>query len=81
MAHHGEEPPISGTCGSGTIFFSRCNMACVYCQNFEFSQAGERAREVNDQELADIMLELQARVSHKINFVKPTHVMTQILKA
>ena len=55
MPHHGEEPPISGSSGSGTIFFSCCNMGCVYCQNYEFSQLGE-GREAGSEELAKFML-------------------------
>jgi len=81
LAHHGEEPPISGTKGSGTIFFSHCNMACVYCQNYEFSQKNEQGRGVSDQELAQIMLKLQGMGCHNINLVSPTHVMPQILQA
>lgn len=80
MPHHGEEPPISGERGSGTIFFSHCNMACVYCQNYKFSQLGE-GREVDSEELADFMLQLQSLGCHNINLVTPTHVMPQILKA
>ena len=80
LAHHGEEPPISGTSGSGTIFFTNCNMGCVYCQNYEFSQSGE-GREVDFEELAGFMLELQKLGCHNINLVTPTHVMPQILKA
>jgi putative pyruvate formate lyase activating enzyme len=80
MPHHGEEPPISGQRGSGTIFFSHCNMNCVYCQNYEFSQIGE-GKEVDFQELADFMLQLQDMGCHNINLVTPTHVMPQILKA
>ena len=80
MPHHGEEPPISGTQGSGAIFFSGCNMACVYCQNYEFSQLGQ-GREVDFEELAHFMLELQKMGCHNINLVTPTHVMPQILKA
>jgi len=78
MSHHGEEPPVSGTRGSGTIFFSNCNMACVYCQNYDFSQSGQ-GREVTTEELASFMLELQAAGCHNINLVTPTHVMPQIL--
>ncbi len=81
MAHHGEEPPISGEFGSGTIFFAGCNMACVYCQNYEFSQLDSPAKEVTCQEIANIMLELQNSACHNINFVTPTHVMPQILQA
>jgi putative pyruvate formate lyase activating enzyme len=80
MPHHGEEPPISGTQGSGTIFFSWCNMACVYCQNYEFSQLGQ-GREVEFEELAQFMLTLQKLGCHNINLVTPAHVMPQILKA
>ncbi len=80
MPHHGEEPPISATHGSGTIFFSHCNMACVYCQNYEFSQS-EEGREVDFEELAGFMLELQGLGCHNINLVTPTHVLPQILKA
>lgn len=80
MPHHGEEPPISGKLGSGAIFFSNCNMACVYCQNYEFSQKG-KGREVEPEELARFMLDLQARGCHNINLVTPTHVMPQILRA
>ncbi len=80
MSHHGEEPPISGSQGSGTIFFSNCNMGCVYCQNYEFSQLGQ-GREARLEELAEFMLELQRLGCHNINFVTPTHVMPQILKS
>lgn len=80
MAHRGEEPPISGTKGSGTIFFTNCNMGCVYCQNYEFSQLGQ-GREVEFEELANFMLELQKLGCHNINLVTPTHVMPQILKS
>jgi len=80
MPHHGEEPPISGQRGSGTIFFSGCNMACVYCQNYEFSQLDE-GREVGFEELATFMLQLQGMGCHNINLVTPTHVMPQILES
>ena len=80
LAHQGEEPPISGTSGSGTIFFTNCNMGCVYCQNYEFSQLGQ-GKEVEFEELAGFMLELQKLGCHNINLVTPTHVMPQILKA
>jgi putative pyruvate formate lyase activating enzyme len=81
MAHHGEEPPVSGENGSGTIFFAGCNMACIYCQNYEFSQESCPAREVDSRELASIMLELQNSRCHNINLVTPTHILPQILKA
>ena len=80
LSHQGEEPPVSGKSGSGTIFFSNCNMACVYCQNYEFSQEG-RGREVSPEVLAGYMLELQRLNCHNINLVTPTHVLPQILKA
>ncbi|MEW6101783.1 MAG: radical SAM protein [Candidatus Omnitrophota bacterium] len=80
MPHRGEEPAVSGQSGSGTIFFSHCNMACAYCQNYEFSQEGQ-GREVENAELADFMLELKRLGCHNINLVTPTHVMPQILKA
>ncbi len=78
--HHGEEDPLRGWSGSGTIFFSRCNLRCVYCQNWEISQGGG-GREVEDEELAEIMLALQARGCHNVNFVSPSHVVAQILSA
>lgn len=80
MAHHGEEPPVSGEHGSGTIFFSYCNMSCAYCQNYEFSQLGS-GKEITIKELAEIMLKLQDMGCHNINFVTPTHVMPQIIMA
>lgn len=80
MPHHGEEPPISGERGSGTIFFSYCSMSCVYCQNYQFSQLDE-GREVSFEELADFMLKLQDMGCHNINLVTPAHVMPQILKS
>jgi putative pyruvate formate lyase activating enzyme len=81
MPHYGEEPPISGKRGSGPIFFSHCNMACVYCQNYEFSQLGQGGREAKFEDLADFMLQLQTLGCHNINLVTPTHIMPQILKA
>ena len=78
MAHHGEEPPISGDKGSGTIFFSHCNMGCVYCQNYEFSQLG-KGIEYTINQLAKLMLDLQSLGCHNINLVTPTHVLPQIL--
>jgi putative pyruvate formate lyase activating enzyme len=80
ISHLGEEPPVSGSSGSGTIFFSNCNMGCVYCQNYEFSQLGA-GREYGFEELAQIMLSLQSSGCHNINLVTPTHVLPQILKA
>ncbi|MFA4888204.1 MAG: radical SAM protein [Candidatus Omnitrophota bacterium] len=80
IPHHGEEPPISGTAGSGTIFFSGCNLHCLYCQNYEFSQL-KQGREVEPEELALIMLKIQEEGVHNLNFVTPTHILPQILKA
>lgn len=78
--HHGEEPPISGTKGSGTIFFSHCNMKCVYCQNYYFSQL-DKGNEISIPTLAKMMLYLQKSGCHNINLVSPTHFAPQILLA
>lgn len=78
--HFGEEPPLVGRYGSGTIFFTHCNLNCIYCQNYDISQYG-MGYEVSDNELADMMLSLQRKGCHNINFVSPTHVVPQILKA
>ncbi len=78
--HFGEEDCLRGRRGSGTIFFSRCNLRCVFCQNWDISQqkAGE---EVNVARLAAIMLDLQQQGCHNINFVTPEHVVPQIVEA
>jgi putative pyruvate formate lyase activating enzyme len=78
--HRGEEKPIRGYRGSGTVFFSYCNMRCVYCQNYQISQLGE-GKEVSPEELAEIFLELQAMGCHNLNLVTPSHVVPQILSA
>jgi len=78
--HHGEEPPLSGTKGSGTIFFTNCNLHCVYCQNYPISQMGNGA-ERTVGELACQMLWLQEQGCHNLNLVTPTHFVPQILKA
>lgn len=78
--HLGEEDPLRGWRGSGTIFFSRCNLRCQFCQNFEISQQ-DSGREVTGEELAAMMLELQALGCHNINLVSPSHVVAQILEA
>lgn len=78
--HRGEEPPISGTKGSGTIFFSGCTLQCVFCQNFPISHLGN-GEELATAALAQKMLQLQRRGAHNINFVTPTHFMPQILAA
>ena len=79
-AHFGEETPLVGRHGSGTIFFSHCNLLCLFCQNYEISHLGE-GRELDDAQLAAIMLDLQAAGCHNINFVTPSHVVPQILAA
>lgn len=78
--HLGEEDPLRGWRGSGTIFFTRCNLRCQYCQNHDISQT-DAGREVEPQNMAAIMLELQASGCHNINFVSPSHVVAQILAA
>jgi putative pyruvate formate lyase activating enzyme len=78
--HHGEEPYLSGKYGSGTIFFTHCNLRCVYCQNHTISQQ-TCGREIGCENLADIMLELQEAKCHNINLVSPTHFVPQILSA
>lgn len=80
IAHHGEEPALSGRKGSGTIFFTHCNMKCVYCQNYIFSQL-DNGEEVGIEKLASIMIELQDMGCHNINLVNPTHFALQILAA
>ena len=80
FAHFGEEDCLRGTAGSGTIFFSFCNLKCVFCQNHDASQAGH-GDEKRPEELASIMLELQEQGCHNINFVTPEHVVPQVLEA
>lgn len=79
-AHFGEEAPLVGRYGSGTIFFTHCNLKCNFCQNFEISHKGV-GKPVSDLELADMMLRLQDEGCHNINFVTPSHVVPQILSA
>jgi len=78
--HFGEEPPLVGSSGSGTIFFSGCNLACVFCQNYDISQQ-DHGQDVSADALASMMLQLQDLGCHNINFVTPTHVVPQILEA
>ncbi len=78
--HRGEEPPISGTKGSGTIFFSNCTLACRFCQNFPISQLGN-GTELTTSELAAKMLRLQKQGVHNINLVTPGHFLPQFLAA
>ena len=82
-AHHGEEPALSGTRGSGTIFFGNCNMRCVYCQNHQISQGPreQQANEVSCHDLAGHMLALQSQGCHNINLVTPSHFVPQIVQA
>jgi len=77
--HFGEEEPITGANGSGTIFFSNCNLRCIFCQNWPISHEG-KGKEMTDEDLAEIMIELQKTGCHNINLVTPTHVMPNILK-
>jgi putative pyruvate formate lyase activating enzyme len=78
--HYGEEPPLVGREGSGTIFLTHCSLRCVFCQNYDISHLG-KGREVEAEEMARIMVELQLRGCHNINFVTPTHYLAQILEA
>jgi putative pyruvate formate lyase activating enzyme len=79
-AHFGEEGPLVGSHGSGTIFFTNCNLLCVFCQNWEISHLGI-GEEVSSEALALMMLDLKRQGCHNINFVTPTHVVPQILEA
>jgi putative pyruvate formate lyase activating enzyme len=78
--HFGEEDPLRGYRGSGTIFFAWCNLSCQYCQNYDISQHGH-GREVEPEELAQMMLSLQEQGCHNVNLVSPTHVTAPILAA
>ena len=82
-AHRGEEPALSGSNGSGTIFFGNCNMACVYCQNYQISRAwrGQQFKEMDFRTLAERMLYLQGLGCHNINFVSPSHYVPQMVRA
>lgn len=78
--HFGEEDPLVGRRGSGAIFFSYCNLSCLFCQNYRISQEGE-GEEVSAAQLASVMLHLQQKGCHNINLVSPSHVVPQILEA
>jgi len=78
--HYGEERSLVGDHGSGTIFFSNCNLRCVFCQNWPISHEG-KGEEITDEDLADLMIGLQGIGCHNINLVTPTHVMPNILNA
>ncbi len=79
--HYGEEPPVSGRSGSGTVFFAGCNMRCVYCQNYPISQLKSAFRSLSVDELSNIMIELQNRGAHNINLVTPSHFVHLICEA
>lgn len=76
--HFFEEPVISGTRGSGTVFFCGCSLGCIFCQNRDISRSGELGREISERELADIMLGLEARGAHNINLVTGAHFVSKI---
>lgn len=78
--HHGEEPPISGSGGSGTVFYSDCTMDCFFCQNFPISKLGV-GREMTVGELGDAMVGLQRKGAHNVNFVTPTHHVAHLIGA
>lgn len=78
--HFGEEPPLVGTGGSGTVFMTNCNMRCSYCQNYEISQEGA-GEQCTHEELALMMVRLQKKGCHNINFVTPTHQAPQIVES
>jgi putative pyruvate formate lyase activating enzyme len=78
--HFGEEPPLVGSHGSGTIFLTHCNLRCIFCQNYDISHQGEGKR-ILGSELAQLMIGLQLRGCHNINFVTPTHYVPQIVTA
>lgn len=80
FAHFGEEPPITGIFGSGTIFLTHCNLRCAFCQNFDISQERDGQR-VTTAQMAEIMLNLQQAGCHNINFVTPTHYAPQIIES
>ena len=78
--HFGEESPLVGTGGSGTIFITNCNLLCVFCQNYDISHLGQGI-ETSDGQFASMMVSLQRQGCHNINFVTPSHVVPQILAA
>ena len=80
FAHHGEEDCLRGWNGSGTIFFARCNLGCVFCQNFDLSQR-DAGVELEPEQIARLMLELQLAGCHNVNLVTPEHVVPQVLEA
>ncbi|MBN2290757.1 MAG: radical SAM protein [Candidatus Glassbacteria bacterium] len=81
FAHFGEEPPLVGRLGSGTIFFCGCNLRCCFCQNWDISHGTDRGHALSDEQLARLMLELQLAGCHNINLVTPTHYVHGIVAA
>jgi putative pyruvate formate lyase activating enzyme len=81
--HFGEEPPLVGTNGAGNVFFGNCNLRCVYCQNYQISQTHKQQlkNEVTHERLAEMLLELQSRGCHNVNFVSPTHFVPQMARS
>lgn len=77
--HHWEEPPISGERGSGTIFFSGCNLKCIYCQNYDISQG--KGKQISPSNLADIFKRIEDARAHNVNLVTPSHFVDEIVKA
>ena len=77
--HHGEENPLRGTRGSGTIFFSNCNLLCVFCQNWQINHRGDGAR-TSHSELANMLLDMQRRGCHNVSFITPTHLVPHLVK-
>lgn len=77
--HRGEEPPLSGSHGAGTVFFAGCNLGCVYCQNHQISRGAADARELDADDLAGEMLRLQGLGVHNISLVTPSHVVPQVV--
>ncbi len=80
MLHHWEEPIISGDKGSGAIFFSHCNLKCVYCQNWQISAKGQ-GKDITIEELIDIIKQLEQQGAHNINLVTPAHYTNEIIEA
>ncbi len=81
QVHYGEEPPLSGSLGAGAIFFSHCNLHCVYCQNYQISRQKDIQQSFSCAELASIMLALQKQGAHNIDLVSPAHYLPMIIEA
>jgi putative pyruvate formate lyase activating enzyme len=78
--HHGEESPLVGDCGSGTVFFARCNLGCLFCQNYDISHLNA-GKNYSANQLAEIFLEVKEMRCHNLNLVTPTHQMPMIIEA